>query len=489
MKELDIKKTVVSSLIWKFMERIGVQGIQFIVQILLARILLPEDYGLISLVTIFIAIANVFVQSGFNTALIQKKDADEVDFSSVFYLSLGVATIMYILIFFGAPLVSNFYREPELTIVLRVLAITLFFGAFNSIQNAVVSKRMQFKKLFFSSLGASLISGIIGIILAYLGFGVWALVFQQILSQVSITIILWFTVKWRPILVFSIDRVKGLFNYGSKLLASSLIDTIYNNLRNLVIGKIYTPDVLGMYNRGQQFPQLIVTNINGSIQSVMLPTLSSEQDNKERVKSIVRRSIVTSSFIIFPAMVGLAAISEPVVKILLTDKWLPCVPFLQIFCFTYALMPIHTANLQAINAIGRSDIFLKLEIYKKVMGITILIITIPYGVYAIALGGIISSVISSFINAYPNLKLINYSYKEQLEDVIPSAIISIIMGIVIYPIKFINRGPIVILLLQIITGIMVYIILAKIFKLECFNYLLSILQELLQKRISKRILN
>lgn len=475
------RHTVFKNLAWKFMERIGVQGVQFIVQIVLARLLLPNDYGLISLITIFIAIANVFVQSGFNTALIQKKDVDEVDFSSAFYLSLGVAIIMYILIFFGAPLVSNFYREPELTSVLRVLAITLFFGAFNSIQNAVVAKNMQFKNLFFSSLGAALLSGVAGISLAYLGLGVWALVFQQILSQASITIILWFTVKWRPILVFSIERVKGLFNYGSKLLASSLIDTIYGNSRSLVIGKIYNPEVLGMYNRGEQFPDLIVNNINGSIQSVMLPTLSSEQDNKERIKAIVRRSIITSSFIIFPAMVGLATIAETVIRILLTDKWLPCVPFLQISCFIYALMPIHTANLQAINAIGRSDIFLKLEIYKKVIGVIILITTIPYGVYAIALGECIGSIISSFINAYPNLKLINYSYREQLEDIMPSAIISLIMGIIIYPIKLLNITPIVILILQIGIGVIVYIMMAKIFKLECFKYLSSILQELLKK--------
>lgn len=479
------KYIVLNNMFWKFMERSGVQGIQFIVQIVLARLLLPKDYGLISLVTIFIAIANVFVQSGFNTALIQKKDADEVDFSSVFYLSLGVATIMYILIFFGAPLVSKFYREPELTTVIRVLAITLFFGAFNSIQNTVIAKRMQFKKLFFSSLGAALISGVVGIVLAYLGLGVWALVFQQILSQISITLILWFTVKWRPKLVFSIDRVKELFHYGFKLLVSSLINTIDMNLRNLVIGKIYTSDVLGMYNRGEQFPSLIVNNINGSIQSVMLPTLSSEQDNKEKIKAIVRRSIVTSSFIIFPAMVGLSAIAEPIVRILLTDKWLHCVPFLQIFCFIYALMPIHTANLQAINAIGRSDIFLKLEIYKKVISIIILIITIPYGVYAIVLGECVGSIISSFINASPNLKLINYSYREQLEDIMPSAIISLIMGIIIYPIKLLNITPIVILILQIGIGIIVYIMMAKIFKLECFTYLLSILQELLKKRRSR----
>ena len=476
------KNIVIMNLFWKFIERMGVQGIQFIVQIVLARILLPQDYGLISLVTIFIAIANVFVQSGFNTALIQKKDADEVDFSSVFYLSLGVATIIYIIIFVGSPLVSVFYNEPELTKILRVLAITLFFGAFNSIQNAVVAKRMQFKKLFFSSLGASLISGIIGIILAYLEFGVWALVFQQIFSQVSITIILWFTVKWRPMIVFSIERVKGLFNYGSKILASSLIDTIYMNLRSLVIGKIYTREVLGIYNRGEQFPQVIVNNINGSIQSVMLPTLSSEQDNKEKIKSMVRRSIVTSSFIIFPALVGLSAMAEPVVRLLLTDKWLPCVPFLQIFCFIYALMPIHTANLQAINAIGRSDIFLKLEIYKKVIGIIILIITIPYGIYAIAWGSLVGSILSSFINAYPNLKLINYSYKEQLQDVIPSFVISIIMGVIVYSINLLHMNILLTLIMQIIVGISVYITISYMFKLECFCYLINIMKDLLNNK-------
>lgn len=476
------KNLVIKNLIWKFTERIGVQGIQFIIQIVLARLLLPEDYGLISLVTIFIAIANVFVQSGFSTALIQKKDVDEVDFSSVFYLSLGVAVTMYILIFIGAPYVSNFYGEPDLALVLRILAITLFFGAFNSIQNAIVAKQMQFKKLFFSSLGAAIVSGAIGIILAYLGFGVWALVSQQILSQISITIILCFTVKWSPDLIFSLERVRVLFNYGSKLLVSSLIDTVYMNLRNVVIGKLYTPDILGMYNRGEQFPQLIVTNINGSIQSVMLPTLSLEQDNKERLKSIVRRSIVTSSFIVFPAMVGLAAIAEPIVRILLTDKWLPCVPFLQVFCFTYALMPIHTANLQAINAIGRSDIFLKLEIYKKVIGVGILIITIPKGVYAIAIGGLVSSLIGSFINSYPNLKLIDYSYKEQVKDIIPSFIISIIMGGIVYGVSLLNMSLILTLIIQILVGAISYLGMAYFFKLECFYYLLNTIKDILKKK-------
>jgi teichuronic acid exporter len=429
------KLQVLSSLLWKLMERGGTQGIQFIVQIVLARLLLPEDYGIIALVLIFISIANVFVHSGLNTALIQKKDVDEADISSVFYLSLVIAGLIYIVLFFTAPFISAYYEEPQLILVFRVLSITLFFGALNSIQNAVIARRLQFKKLFFSSTGAILVSGTVGIYMAYTGFGLWALVGQQISNQLLITLILWFTVKWRPRLLFSPRKVKNLFSFGWKLLVSSLINTIYNDLRSLIIGKMYNPAMLGFYNRGQQFPSLIVLNIDGSIQSVMLPVLSSQQDNRPRVKDIMRRAIVTSSFIIYPMMVGLAVTAEPLVKILLTDKWLPCVPFLQIFCASYALMPIHTANLQAINALGRSDIFLKLEIIKKIMGLSILAVTVFYGVYAIALGQVLSGVISTFINAYPNKKLLNYSYIEQWNDIMPSLILSLVMGAVVYSFK------------------------------------------------------
>ncbi|MFW6015999.1 MAG: lipopolysaccharide biosynthesis protein, partial [bacterium] len=384
MKNEVNKSKVLSSLFWKFMERGGTQGIQFIIQLVLARLLLPEDYGLVALVTIFITIARVFVQSGFNTALIQKKDADEVDFSSVLYLSIFVAGILYIILFFTAPFIAEFYRNPQLISILRVLSITLFFGAFNSIQNAFVAKYMIFKKLFYSSLGSIFISGTLGIIAAYAGWGVWALVLQQLVNKISISIILWFTVEWRPVLAFSFKKVKGLFSFGSKLLVSSLLNTLYQDLRSLIIGRIYAPAMLGFYNRGKQFPSLIINNINGSIQSVMLPALSSHQDNRNRVKNMVRRSIVTSSYIVLPAMVGLAVVAEPLVKIILTDKWLPAVPFLQIFCVSSALMPIHTANLQAINALGRSDIFLKLEVIKKITGLIILLSSVPFGIYAIA---------------------------------------------------------------------------------------------------------
>ncbi|NFA42792.1 lipopolysaccharide biosynthesis protein [Clostridium botulinum] len=485
MENRNIKLKVLSSLVWKFMERSGTQGIQFIVQIVLARILLPNDYGIISLIAIFITIANVFVQSGFNTALIQKKDANETDFSSVFYLSLFVAVLLYLTLFSTAPFIADFYDIPQLVAVLRVLSITLFFGAFNSIQNAVISKKMQFKKLFFSSLGAMILSGMIGIVLAYAGFGVWALVAQQLTNQFSIVVILWFTVKWRPKLIFSFQRIKELFSYGWKLLVSSLIDTLDKNLRSLIVGKIYSPSMLGFYNRGDQFPQLIVSNINGSIQSVMLPALSLEQNNKQRVKEMVRRSIIISSFLVLPTMIGLAVIGEPLVKILLTDKWLPCVPFLQVFCLSYALWPIHTANLQAINALGRSDIFLKLEIIKKIMGLAILGISMFFGVYAIAIGTLVSGIICTFINAHPNLKLLNYSYMEQIKDITPSLILSLIMGCASYSIKWFDMSAWLTLILQIFIGAIVYIGLAKIFKLECFIYLLNTVKDMLGNRNGK----
>lgn len=486
MENKNIKFKVLSSLIWKLMERGGTQGVQFIVQIVLARILVPNDYGIIALVAIFITIANIFVQSGFNTALIQKKNAEDADFSSVFYLSLFVAVLLYLFFFFTAPYIADFYGILQLTSVLRALSVTLLFGVFNSIQNAVVSRNMQFKMLFFSSLGAIVVSGTVGIAFAYAGFGVWALVAQQLTNQFMITLILWFTVKWRPKLIFSFKRLKGLFSYGWKLLVSSLIENLYMNFCSLIIGKIYNPNILGFYNRGDQFPQIIVINIDSSIQSVMLPTLASEQDNKKRVKDMVRRSIVTSSFIVFPIMSGLFVIAEPLVKILLTDKWLPCVPFMQIFCMYYALWPIHTANLQAINALGRSDIFLKLEIIKKVTGIFILGVSIFHGVYAIALGILINGIISTFINAYPNLKLLDYKYIDQCKDIMPSLLLSLIMGAVIYNFNNVPITAWIVVVIQVFIGAVLYIGMSKLFKLECYTYLIITFKDILKNRKNTR---
>lgn len=478
MNNKNVRAKVITSLFWKIMERGGTQGIQFIVQIVLARLLMPEDIGTIAIVMVFISLAQVFVQSGFNTSLIQKKDSDDSDFSSVFYLSLIVAGILYAIIYFTAPTISDFYMDPVLIPVLRILALTLFVGAFNSIQNAYVAKNMMFKKLFFSSLGSIVVSGITGIISAYNGFGVWALVIQQLVNQLSITLIMWFTVKWRPHLIFSYKRVKSLFSFGSKLLASQLLNVLYMNLRTLIVGRTYSSSILGFYNRGEQFSKVIVSNIDGSIQSVMLPTLSAHQDNIQIVKQITRRAIMTSSFIIFPLMIGMAVVAEPLIKIVLTDKWLPSVPFMQIFCISYALMPIHTSNLQAINAMGRSEIFLKIEVIKKIIELIILGVTLPLGVYAIALGQIFSSIISTFINAYPNNQLLDYSYKEQCADIMPSLVIAIIMGSIVYLFNFLNIGALKMLLLQVGSGIIIYVGLSKTFKLESFSYLLTTIKQL-----------
>lgn len=476
------KSRIFVSLFWKLLERGGTQGIQFIVQIVLARLLLPEMYGTVALVTVFITLAQVFVQSGLGTALIQKKEADNVDFSSVFYLSLGLAGVLYALLFIFAPFISRFYHDTKLIPVLRVLGIILFFGAVNGIQNAWVSRHMMFKELFKRSIGALLISGIAGIVAAYAGLGIWALVIQQLTNQASITVIMWFTVKWRPIRAFSLDKVKALFSFGWKLLLSSLLDQLYRDLRTLVIGRIYSSSTLGFYNKGEQFPKIIVSNINGSIQAVMLPALSAHQDDRQRVKAMMRRAIKTSSFIMFPMMIGMAVVAEPMVRLLLTDKWLPAVPFLQVFCFTYMLWPIHTANLQAINALGRSDIFLKLEVIKKVVGLIILVVSVPMGVYAIALGGVVSGISSSFINAWPNKKLLNYSYAEQLKDIAPALGLSLLMGAIVYLVGTFPTADWQKLMVQVPVGAVAYIIASKIAKVESMHYLHNVLKSALSRK-------
>ncbi len=482
MKNEMTRPVILSNLLWKLMERAGTQGIQLVVQIVLARLLLPEEYGIIAIIDVFITISVIFVQSGLNTALIQKKDADETDFSSVFFLSLLIAGLFYLLLFISAPPIADFFSEPRLVPVLRVLSLTLFFGAFNSIQNAVIARNMKFKKLFFSSIGAIAVSGAVGIGMAYAGYGVWALVGQMITNQAAVTVILWFTVKWRPKMIFSMPQVKKLFSFGWKLMLSSLILTLYHNLRSVVIGKLYNPAMLGYYDLGYRIPALIIININGSIVSVMLPALSSFQDDRERVKSMVRRAIVTSSFVIFPMMVGLAVVAEPLVATLLTEKWLPAVPFIQFACVAYAFWPMQTANLQAINALGRSDIFLKLEVIKLILGLSILFLAVPYGVYAIAAGGALSGLISTYINSFPNKKLLDYSYARQLKDILPSFLMSLAMGIIVYSVGFLGLDTLPTLIVQILSGIFSYTAMAWFLKVECLTYLLETVKEIMKSR-------
>lgn len=467
------RKSIISAFTWKLLERGGVQGIQFILAIILARLLSPKEYGIISLITIFIALATVFVQSGLNTSLIQKDDADELDFSSVFYLSLAIAAVLYMTLYFSAPAISRFYNNPILVPIVRILSFTLFFGAVNSVQMAVVSRTMMFKRYFFSSLGGVIGSGTVGVLLAYKGFGVWALVAQQLSSNFLTTAILWFTVKWRPILAFSFTRMKKLFSYGWKLLISGLLDTFFKNIYGLVIGKLYDAKSLGYFNRGQQFPVVIASNLDGSIQSVMLPALSSRQNDVDSVKRLMRRAMRTSSYILMPLMVGLAAVAKPMVSVLLTDKWLPCVPFLQLACISYALYPIHTANLTAINAIGRSDIFLKLEIIKKGITIITLLVTFRFSIYAMAIGQMICGIIATFINSFPNKKLLGYAYLDQVRDLLPPILVALLMGVSVFAFGLLPIHRALKLFLQIALGAVIYIGLSSLCKLESYTYLLQ----------------
>lgn len=469
-------KKILVNFIWRFAERCGAQLVTFIVSIVLARILAPEDYGTIALITVFTTILQVFVDSGLGTALIQKKDADDMDFSSVFYFNFIVCIILYICMFFSAPFISKFYNDNSLTPVIRVISLTIVISGVKGIQQAYVSKYMMFKRFFFSTIGGTIFSAILGIILAYEGCGVWALVAQQLSNTAIDTLILWLTVKWRPKRIFSWKRLKALLSFGWKLLLSSLLDTCYSNLRNLIIGKLYSSADLAFYNQGDKFPKVIVTNVNTSIDSVLLPTMSGAQDNRERVKNMTRRAIKTSTYIMAPFMMGLAFCAEPIVRLVLTDKWLPCVVFLRIFCITYMFWPVHTANLNAINAMGRSDWFLRLEIIKKTMGMIILLSTMWFGVKAMAYSSLLTSVLSQIINSWPNRKLLNYGYLEQVRDFAPGIILAVFMGLCVYIIGYIPLNDGATLIIQIIVGAAIYIGMSAILKLEEFEYLIGMIK-------------
>ena len=476
----ETRKTL-TNFLWRFAERCGAQAVTLIVSIVLARILTPNDFGTVSLVMVFTTIMQVFVDSGLGTALIQKKDADDLDFSSVFYFNFAVCLSLYAVMFLVAAIIAVFYNDTSLTSIIRVISLTIIISGMKGIQQSYVSRNMMFKRFFFATLGGTIFSAFLGIGMAYAGCGVWSIVAQQLSNTAIDTLILWITVKWRPKKMFSWERLKCLLSYGWKLLASSLLDTVYNNLRNLIIGKIYTSADLAYYNQGDKFPKVIVTNINASIDSVLLPSMAGQQEHRDRVKSMTRRAIKTSTYIMAPLMMGLMFCAEPVVKLLLTDKWLPCVPYLRIFCFTYMFWPIHTANLNAIKAMGRSDLFLGLEIVKKVVGITLLLLTMRISVMAMAFSLIISSVFSQIINSWPNWKLLDYNYFEQLRDILPPIIIALLMGVVVYFVGLLQLPTIIVIFIQIITGAAIYIGVSLVLHLEEFEYLFGMIKSFLKR--------
>lgn len=470
----DLKKKTLNGLIWKFSERICAQLVTFIVSIILARILLPEDYGAIALVMVFISIADVFVSSGFGSALIQKKDADQVDFSSVFYFNLGFSIIVYIILFIIAPFISSFYNMQVLSSVLRVLGLKIPLAAINSVQSAYISRHMLFKKFFLATLGGTIGSAVVGIIFAYNGYGVWALVAQYLFNSVVDTIILWFTVKWRPKKIFNFKRLKPLLNFGWKLLASKLVNEVISQLRNLIIGKVYTSSDLAYYNKGVSFPNLILTNINASITAVVYPAMSKLQDNSDRFKKYLLKSISYSTFIIAPIMMGMFIVSDNIIELLLTDKWMFCVPYVQIACLYSVFQPLTTMNLEAINAIGRSDLDLKFAIIKRGLAIILIILTVKYGVFVMALTDIIVTIVAVILNSTVNKKLFNITLLEYINSFMPHILRSTVMSIGIWIITrsiLINytKSLLITLILQVFIGIFIYILLCAFTRCKEFN--------------------
>ncbi|MCD8189815.1 MAG: lipopolysaccharide biosynthesis protein [Clostridiales bacterium] len=472
----QLKTKTLSNMVWRFAERCGAQGVSFVVSLVLARLLDPDVYGTVALVTVFTAILQVFVDSGLGTALIQKKDADQLDFSTVFYFNMGMCLALYALLFAASPWIASFYGDDSLCAVVRVLGLTLIISGLKNIQQAYVSRHLIFRRFFYATLGGTLLSAVVGIAMAYAGFGVWALVAQRLTNSAMDTLILFFTVRWRPTREWSFQRFKGLFAFGWKLLLSSLLDTVFNNLWQLIIGKKYSSADLAYYNKGDNFPKLLITNINSAIDSVLLPVMSSVQSETERVKNITRRAIKTSTYIMAPLMVGLAVVAEPLILLLLTEKWLPCVFFLRMACVAYLIYPIHTANLNAIKALGRSDLFLKLEIVKKGIALVFLLVTMWFGVKAMMCGVVIASLLSVAVNAYPNKRLMNYSLGEQMKDMFPHIAMAAAMGLPVYCLSFLPLPAICVLLVQVLGGAVIYIGLSVLLHVDTFCYLLEMLR-------------
>lgn len=468
--------TILSNVIWKFAERILAQVVSLIVSIVLARLLLPDDYGAIAMVTVFISIANVFVTNGIPNALIQKKDADELDFSSVFHFNLAFSTLIYLGLFIVAPYIATFYDSTILCPVVRVMGLRIIVAAINSVQHSYVSRNMMFKKYFWSTLFGTFLSGVIGIVMAYNGFGIWALVAQYMINTSVDTIVLFLTVSWRPTMKFSLKRVLSLFGFGWKILFEGISNTFVGQLQNLIIGKVYTAGDLAYYTKGQQFPALIVTNITSSIGAVLFPAMSNEQDNKKQVLGMLRKSVRMSSYVVYPMLTGLAVVATPFISLVLTEKWIETVPYLQVFCLlnapTVGMIPRH----QALNATGRSDVFMNEHIFARFVAIGVLLLTYKISILAIVLGSIISSLILTLVIAYTSKKFNGYSYKDQITDILPTLVGCAVMGVPVYLISYLGFSNIVTLTIQVIVGIAVYVLYSKLLNIEEFKICISFIK-------------
>lgn len=485
MPEEALRGKTVKGVGWSFIDSFAGQGITFLVGLILARLLTPEEYGLIGIITIFIAIFNSIVDSGFSNALIRKSNAKDIDYNTVFISNLVVSVVLFFALFFSAPLIAGFFKQPQLESLTQVMASIVIINAFAIIQRTLLVKKIDFKTQTKVSLISSITSGVVGIGMAYCGYGVWSLVGQQVSRQLLNTIFFWIYAKWFPKLQFSWDSFKELFGFGWKLLVSGLIDTIWREVYQVVIGKCYSPATLGQYTRSQQFGSIFSSNLNSIVQRVSYPVLSSIQDDKERLKQAYRRIIKVTMLVTFTLMLGLAAVSKPMILVLVGDQWLMAAELLPIICFQMMLYPLHSLNLNMLQVQGRSDLFLKLEIIKKIVGVIPILLGIFVGIYWMLWGSVLTGFFAYFLNSYYSGKFLNYSLLVQIKDILPSFVVATVMAVITYGTSFLPLPPILLLLLQIVTGALVTLILCECLKLEEYKEIKGIALSVLQKYTRK----
>lgn len=486
MASPELKNKTLSGIFWNFAQKLVNQSFHFIVTVVLARLLMPEDYGVVAIAGMFTALLGIFMNGGLGAALIQKKDTDELDFNTVFFMGLGMSFVLYTIIFFTAPLMAIAYDSPQLTAIIRVLALGLPIGALGSVQGAYVSRRMEFKKFFKASLSRQIFAAVVGLAMAYRGYGAWALVAQQLIGHITDTAVMFSMVKWHPRWMFSFERFKGLFAFSWKKLGADFIGTLCYQLRGYIIGLKYSTADLAFYNRGEGLPGMIKTNINGPISSTLFPALSRLQNEEGGVKRGIRRSMRTSSFLVFPLLFGLAAVSDQLVPILYTSKWNTAIPFMQIICVTSAMDILNAANLQALLAMGRSDVVLKLEFYKKPVMLILLAVATFISAIAIAFSMMLYSFYVLYVNTRPNKDLLGYSLREQLKDIMPNFLQSFVMAFVVYLVGMAIPNAYVALAFQIMLGVILYVGMSHFSHNENYEYVKSTLMDLYKRKMKKR---
>lgn len=474
----SLRHSTVTGIVWTFLEQISRVGIQTTTTLILAWFLLPEDFGLIAMLTVFFAIAHTLMDSGFSQALIRKKEINQTDYSTAFYINLVLGFLIYSVLFFSAHFISDFYNEPRLVLLVRVMGLVVIINSFQLVQVADLTRKLNFKVQFRVTLPSAIFSGIVAISMAAMGFGIWSLVVQMLVSSFASTTFYWIVNKWRPSKDFSIESFNEMFGFGSKLLASGLLDTVFQNIYIVTIGKLFSATLVGYYFFAQRIQQLVVEQLSGTVQKVTYPALSTIQDDNTALKEFYRKIIQIVTYLVFPSMIALAVLAKPLFSLMLKEDWLPAVPYLQLLCLAGLLYPLHAINLNVLKVKGRSDIFLHLEIAKKVMIVIIILISVKFGIFGILIGEIIGSVLAYIPNSYFSIKLINYSVLEQLHDFIPTSLLAFTMGVIMYTVGlFLPVGEFAYIFIIGLGGILFYILTNYLFKIPAQLLILQIIKE------------